>query len=268
MWTTSCERRAPPRRDSGANEVAARVVVTFDGAILAEARLEKPVTVVGRHATCDIRIDHPAVSGRHMLFRVVNRTVYAEDLASTNGIQVNGLPTQHQVMHHLDLIEIGRHKLHFFDEELMSAETLASLEDTVHTDFERTQMAPHLAPNVEVAEPRLDPSRTMAIERDRTLRLPGSSTPQFVVPLQLRVVEGARQGEVLELTQANTMVGKAGEDSALVVRRNNGFFLVRFGGSRPPRINGRDVVSGAQQLSAYDQIEVGAQRFEVIPVAL
>ena len=61
--------------------MAARVVLSLDDAIVLEVSLDKPVTVVGRHPTCDIVIDHPAVSGRHMLFRQVNRTVYVEDLA-------------------------------------------------------------------------------------------------------------------------------------------------------------------------------------------
>src|SRR5689334_20268685 len=98
-----------------------RVVVSLDGAIVTEVELTKPVTVVGRHPAADVCIDHPAVSGRHMLFRIVNRTVYVEDLASTNGTKINGHPVQHQVVHHLDLIEVGTHKLHFFDDDLLAA---------------------------------------------------------------------------------------------------------------------------------------------------
>jgi hypothetical protein len=120
--------------------MAARVVLSLDDAIVSEVSLEKPVTVIGRHPGCDIVIDHPAISGRHMLFRLVNRTVYVEDLASTNGTRVNGLATSHQVVHHLDLIEVGRHKLHFFDEDLLAGK-VGSLESTVQTDFERTLMA-------------------------------------------------------------------------------------------------------------------------------
>jgi hypothetical protein len=66
-----------------------------------------------------------------MLFRLVNRTVYAEDLASTNGTVVNGLSANHQVVHHLDLIEVGRHKLHFFDDSMLAA-SVTDIESTVH----------------------------------------------------------------------------------------------------------------------------------------
>jgi pSer/pThr/pTyr-binding forkhead associated (FHA) protein len=124
--------------------VGARVVVSLEGAIVTEVELDKPVTVIGRHPACDVCIDHPAVSGRHMLFRVVDRTVYAEDLASTNGTKVNGHATQHQVVHHLDMIEVGRHRLHFFDDALLAAGGLANLESTVHTDFEKTMVASHV----------------------------------------------------------------------------------------------------------------------------
>jgi hypothetical protein len=249
--------------------VGARIVVSLDGVIVTEVQLTKPVTVVGRHPTCDIRIDHPAVSGRHMLFRSVNRTMYAEDLASTNGMKVNGLSTQHQVVHHLDMIEVGTHRLHFFDEDLLGPKGLDSLEDTVHTDYERTMMAAHVAPAAEPAPAKEDFSRTMAIERDQTLRLGprGSAVAQEIQPLALRVVEGERSGETIALVQANTMLGTMGGDSALVVRRNNGYFVVRFGGNRPPRVNDREVGSGAQQLSPHDRIEVGYQRYEVIPAA-
>ena len=54
----------------------ARVVVSLEGAIVTEVELAKQVTVVGRHPACDVCIDHPAVSARHMLFRIVDTTAY------------------------------------------------------------------------------------------------------------------------------------------------------------------------------------------------
>ena len=96
-----------------------------------------------------------------------NTTAYAEDLASTNGTKVNGHVAQHQVVHHLDLIEVGMHKLHFFDDDLLAAGGVKSLETTVHTDFEKTMMAGHAPPPAPArpASPKRseDLSRTMAI---------------------------------------------------------------------------------------------------------
>jgi len=251
----------------------ARVVVSLEGAIVTEVELAKAVTVVGRHPDCDICIDHPAVSGRHMLFRVVNTTAYVEDLASTNGTRVNGHATQHQVVHHLDLIEVGLHKLHFFDDELLVAGGVSNLETTVHTDFEKTMMVGHM-PATSAAEARPRPrefddlSRTMAIPRDPSLRAgnvqeSARADTRKSAELALRVLTGIKAGEVVSLEQANTMLGNAGADTALVVRRGEGYFIARFGGNAP-RLNRKELEPGAHRIAARDLIEVGNARYEVI----
>ena len=257
--------------------MGARVVLSLEGAIVTEVELSKPVMVVGRHPASDICIDHPAISGRHMLFRLVGQTVYVEDLASTNGTKVNGLSTQHQVVHHLDMIEIGRHKLHFFDDALLAG-GVDNLESTVHTDFERTMMAAHAptpapAPAPAAGSEKEDLSRTMVISRDALRLGPAQEvvrTDDVPAPgaagLALRVLAGQRTGEIIDLEQPNTMLGTAGSDTALVVRRNNGFFLARFGGNQPPRLNRKDLGPGTHRLAPRDVIEVGSAKFEVISV--
>jgi len=138
--------------------MSARIVISLDERIVSEVALAKPVTLVGRHPDCDVVIDHPAVSGRHMLLRIVNQTVYAEDLASTNTTRVNGLTAHHQVVHHLDVIEVGRHKLHFFDDSLLAGK-VGGLENTVLTDYERTMMSEHVpapAPRARARDDDLD----------------------------------------------------------------------------------------------------------------
>ena len=249
--------------------MAARVVLSLDDAIVSEVSLEKPVTVIGRHPGCDIVIDHPAVSGRHMLFRLVNRTVYVEDLASTNGTRVNGLATSHQVVHHLDLIEVGRHKLHFFDEDLLAGK-VGSLESTVQTDFERTQMAAHAESRAApVAAPDVDLARTMMIPRDPSLRLgPAQESVRTddapAAVLALKVLAGERPGEVITLNRPNTMIGAAGADTALVIKRGKSFFLARLSGSRAPRLNRKELGPGTHPIGPQDLIDVGGWSFEVI----
>lgn len=255
--------------------MGARVVLSLDGEIVTEVELSKAVTVVGRHPTCDICIDHPAISGRHLLFRIVNTTIYVEDLASTNGTKVNGLSTSHQVVHHLDLIEVGKHKLHFFDDAMLAG-GVANIESTVQTDFERTMLAAHVpAPNAPAkarAAAEVDLSRTMAIPRESLRQGPTHevvSTGDAAAPappeaLALRVTSGARVGEIIALEQANTMLGAAGSDTALVVRRAGAFHLARFSGTRPPRLNRQELGPGTHRLAPGDVIEVGGSTFEVM----
>ncbi|HXS54161.1 MAG TPA: FHA domain-containing protein [Usitatibacter sp.] len=257
--------------------MAARIVVSYGEDIVSEVELTRPVTVIGRHPDCDVVIDHPAVSGRHMLLRVVNRTVYVEDLASTNGTKVNGIATSHQVVHHLDLIEVGRHRVHFFDDSMMLGR-VGSLESTVLTDFERTMLASHVAvaPAAQAAVAQAQPaqrderdlSRTQAIVRNPALRLEEPAEGEANgAALALRVASGERAGQLIALDRANTMIGTAGGDSALVVRRGAGYFLARFGGMRAPRLNAKELEPGSHAIVAGDRIEVGGSRFEVIQPA-
>jgi pSer/pThr/pTyr-binding forkhead associated (FHA) protein len=257
--------------------VAARIVLSLDDEIVSEFELTKPVTVVGRHPASDVVIDHPAVSGRHMLFRLVGRTAYVEDLASTNGTRVNGIATSHQVVHHLDLIEVGRHKLHFFEEALLAGGGVASLESTVQTDYERTMMAAHMPEPALAAGPPArgadDLSRTMAIPRDPSLRLgPSQESVRTdsagpAPALALRVLAGGPPGQMIPLNLPNTMIGVAGSDTALVIRRGQAFFLARLSGSRPPRLNRRDLTPGTHAIAPQDRIDVGGWSFEVIQAA-
>ena len=250
--------------------MSARVIISLDSAIEQEVALTKAVTVLGRHPDCDIVIDHPAVSGRHMLFRLVNRTVYVEDLASTNGTRVNGVTVAHQVVHHLDMIEVGRHKLHYFDDTLLGGQ-VKDVESTVHTDFERTLVAfaepePARAPEKRPARDE-ELSRTAYIPRDPSLRLgPAQETVQTAEgtrALALKVVAGERKGDFIPLQQANTRIGRELE-TALVIRRGQAYYLARFSSHRPPRLNRKELAPGAHPLSPSDLIEVGGLSFEVV----
>ncbi len=246
--------------------MAARIVVSLDDRIQDEAALAKAITVVGRHPDCDIVIEHPAVSGRHMLLRVVNTTVYAEDLASTNGMRVNGLTAHHQVIHHLDVIEVGVHKLHFFDDSLLTG-ALGGLESTVHTDFERTAMGDAPPPPPARRADELD--ATQAIPRAATVVLgPSQETVRTGAPsagaLALRIAAGAGEGSWVALDKANTMIGDPATETALVVRRGEAYYLARFSGHAVPRLNGRDLGPGTHRISPGDAIDVGGSRFEVV----
>jgi len=247
--------------------------VSLEGNILTEVPLTKPVTVVGRHPGCDIVIDAPHVSARHMLFRVVDQTVYVEDLASTNGTVVNGVAASHQVVHHLDMVEVGRHKLHVFDESMLS-NAVKNLESTVVTEFERTMLAQHAL--AAAAEPVPVLSTTVDDDLDRTrlirsydgpgpmeMSRPGLKSP----PLALRVVAGEGRGKLIALDKPNTMIGTAGNDTALVVKRAGKLLIARLGGQSPLKLNRRELSPGTHPIQEHDQIQVGSSTFEVVLAA-
>jgi len=244
--------------------MSARVVVSRDGVIERELRLDNEVTVVGRHASCDVVLADPAVSLRHLLLRVIDRAVYAEDLESTNGVRVNDLRVFRHVLQHLDVIRIGNHKIHFFDEALMVGGAVGNLDSTVHTESEQTMVVrgPQAASWEESVDAESDDTTVRLDEAERSPR-PAISSAFHPARLGLRRLAEGRPAELVPLELAHTMIGED-EDQALVVRRHDELFLAKVSRKRPLRINEREMGPGSHPIAMNDVIDVGALRFVVV----
>jgi len=228
--------------------MTARIVVSRDGVIEREVRIEREATVVGRHPACDIVLDDPAVSLRHLLLRVVDRTLCAEDLESTNGLRVNDVAVDRRVLRHLDVIQVGLHKLHVFDEAMLPG-SVASLDHTVQGESERTM---YLRDSDRDA-PLAAPARPAQHERAAPRRL------------GLQPLDSERLADTVRLELANTLIGEA-DESALVVRRRDEVFLTKVSRSQPLRINSCEMGAGSHRIAVDDVIEVGSLRYRLVPL--
>jgi pSer/pThr/pTyr-binding forkhead associated (FHA) protein len=73
-----------------------------------EIRLTKFPVLVGRHSECMIRITSPIVSRRHCMLEEHNGQVYVQDLASGNGVFINGVRVKDSApLAYGDKLEIG-----------------------------------------------------------------------------------------------------------------------------------------------------------------
>jgi FHA domain len=78
------------------SHMAARLVALDEGP---DINLDRAMVVVGRHPSCDTRLDSLRVSRHHCCMTQENGEVMVRDLGSTNGIRING-----------QRVEIGRLK--------------------------------------------------------------------------------------------------------------------------------------------------------------
>lgn len=69
------------------------------------------VYLVGRSEECDIRLDSRKVSRRHCCLAQVNDYLAVRDLASTNGIRINGREVFEGRLYHGDILTIGPYQL-------------------------------------------------------------------------------------------------------------------------------------------------------------
>jgi len=70
--------------------------------------VEQP-TMVGRGAEADVTLDDPFISDRHVRFDRLENRLVIEDLGSTNGTAVNGIPVVgRRALDRGDVIRIGQ----------------------------------------------------------------------------------------------------------------------------------------------------------------
>src|SRR4029079_8255255 len=108
----------------------AKLILSVDGQVLKEFPLSKERTLIGRKAHNDIQIDNLAVSGEHEAIITILNDSFIEDLGSTNGTMVNGKPVKKHFLQNNDVVEIGKHKLKYFN-DAPTAATAADFEKTM-----------------------------------------------------------------------------------------------------------------------------------------
>jgi hypothetical protein len=75
--------------------------------------INREIMNIGRHFSNDVVIQEPQLSRYHARIEYQNGTFVIYDLASTNGVRVNGIRTSQQVLHSGDRIRIGSVELLF-----------------------------------------------------------------------------------------------------------------------------------------------------------
>src|SRR5882672_12227483 len=108
----------------------AKLILSVDGQVLKEYQLTKERTLIGRKPHNDIPIDNLAVSGEHAAIITILNDSFIEDLGSTNGTMVNGKPVKKHFLQNNDVVEIGKHKLKYFNDAPQAA-TAADFEKTM-----------------------------------------------------------------------------------------------------------------------------------------
>ncbi|HTS85845.1 MAG TPA: FHA domain-containing protein [Usitatibacter sp.] len=108
----------------------AKLILSVDGQVLKEYQLSKERTLIGRKPHTDSQIDNLAVSGEHAAIITILNDSFIEDLGSTNGTMVNGKPVKKHFLQNNDVVEIGKHKLKYFN-DAPTAATAADFEKTM-----------------------------------------------------------------------------------------------------------------------------------------
>ncbi|MCC6532798.1 MAG: FHA domain-containing protein [Burkholderiales bacterium] len=113
----------------------AKLILSLDGTVMKEVPLDKERLTIGRRPSNDLQIDNLAVSGEHALIVTILNDSFLEDLGSTNGTLVNGVPIKKHILQHNDVVEIGKYKLKYLAENLATGAHTAAA-----ADYEKTMV--------------------------------------------------------------------------------------------------------------------------------
>jgi hypothetical protein len=252
----------------------AKLILSVDGQVLKEHVLSKERTLIGRKPHNDIQIDNLAVSGEHAAIITILNDSFIEDLGSTNGTMVNGKPIKKHFLQANDVIEIGKHKLKYFND----APSQASAADFEKTMIIRSPAKPAAPPAAaapaapaapaaeRVASDTVTNMKAMAPEVVKAAPPPPQPTAHADhAPLPdaaIQVLSGAAAGRTLDLTKNLTTIGKPGLQVAVITKRPNGYFITHVEGASYPTLNGASLGATAHPLADHDMIEIAGVKME------
>jgi hypothetical protein len=257
----------------------AKLILSVDGTVLKEYSLTKERITIGRKPHNDIQVDNLAVSGEHAAIITILNDSFIEDLNSTNGTLVNGKPIKKHFLQHNDVVEIGKHKLKYFNDKPLTADT---------SDFEKTMIirkpsaatpAPAAAPAAAAAAPsQAGYAPRMGDTQANIKAMPQTPPPAAPAPspsatpaapaaapgreASIQVLSGAAAGRTLDLIKNLTTIGKPGTQVAVITRRPGGFFITHVEGANFPSLNGVPLGGQAHQLNDHDLIEIAGVKME------
>jgi len=90
-----------------------KLVLSTQGRVLREIRIERPQLTIGRRPYNDIALDHLTVSGEHAVLHSGDGSTVIHDLRSRNGTLVNGEPVMQRMLADGDDIDIGVYRLRY-----------------------------------------------------------------------------------------------------------------------------------------------------------
>jgi FHA domain len=76
--------------------------------------IERDVTVIGRHESCDVVIPHQSLSKRHCVFVKTDGLLVIRDLATTNGTKVKGQRVRWAALLPDDKVSLGGYKVRVY----------------------------------------------------------------------------------------------------------------------------------------------------------
>lgn len=199
------------------------LTLSFKGQNLKLFSIRRGSLFIGNDADCEIHIDSLAVNAKHARIDTEDQVSILHDLSTdeTEALSVNQQKTQQHTLKDGDVIQIGKHTLTYKYEPLQD------------DDIEFNEMS------------------------SQTLQAPDFTSQEMVRPGWLQIMTGQNLGKTLSLSRSMTNLGKPGVATALITRRNDGYFISHLEGKHTPLVGDQPIADKNHRLNDGDTIQIG-----------
>jgi pSer/pThr/pTyr-binding forkhead associated (FHA) protein len=219
-----------------------KLTLSFKGKVLRTFPLKQGMMEIGSDPNCMIHIDSLAVQDKHARIETHGNDSILFDLKTEDGTFVN----QNRITEHKlkdgDMIRVGKHTLTYKLEEISSLEANES-----STSIE---ISPIMGTTAE--QPVLDDTPGQEQETEEP-----SFQSSSIKHGWLQILNGQNLGKTLSLTRNMTNIGKPKVATAVITRRQEGYFISHLEGKHPPSVGNKEIGDQSVQLQDGDIITIG-----------
>ncbi|MCW9023040.1 MAG: FHA domain-containing protein [Gammaproteobacteria bacterium] len=206
-----------------------KLTLSFKGKILKVFPILRGQMLIGQDPECHIHIDSLALAPKHARIDTKDQTSILVDMGGEQGTFVNQEKIDKHLLKDGDQIRVGKHTMQYVFEEV---EDMLNVDDV------------HLS-SVSIPQPELPEEDTETF----------AST--HVQNGWLQILNGQNLGRTLSLNRSMTNLGKPGVATAVITRRNDGYFLSHLEGKLPPTVNEQPIGDSSYKLTDGSTIQIG-----------
>ena len=202
-----------------------KLTLSFKGKVLKIFPVLKGSMTLGSDPSCAIFIDSLAIQAQHAQIDTVGNESAIRDLGTEDGTFIG--TSKLESMHPLkdgDVIRLGKHTLAYsYSENITHEEDTAAVEDSI-------------------AEVEEEPIQMHAQEKTQGW---------------LQIMNGSNLGKTMSLNKSMTNLGKPGISTAVITKRQDGYFISQLEGKHPLLIKNKELGEKSLQLIDGDTIQIG-----------
>jgi len=218
-----------------------KLTLSFKGRVLKVFPLPQGATVIGSDPACPVHIDSLAVESRHARIEVHGQDAILFDMNSKDGTFVNQEKISEHKLKNNDIIRMGKHTLTYTYEEVSQLDANES-----STSIDIHPVMEHLQEQNQVRE---EPAPIFGEVADNKQGW-------------LQILNGQNLGKTLSLNRSMTNLGKPGVATAVITRRQDGYFISHLEGKKTPLVGNEAIGDRSIKLEDGDTITIGNIRMQ------